>query len=118
MLLRAVETTQESPWPALPSLKRMTEVGRLIIVMVADVPEDGVDAFQEYESRVLPLLARHGGRLERRLRSVDSLVEVHIVSFDSREGYESYIADPERMSHRSPLTDVHLGQRVLEVQDV
>lgn len=96
----------------------MTEGGRLIIVMVADVPEDGVDAFQEYESQALPLLGRHGGRLERRLRSVDSLVEVHIVSFDSRGGYESYVADPERMNHRSPLTDMHVGQRVLEVQDV
>jgi hypothetical protein len=96
----------------------MTEGERLIIVMVADVPEDRVDAFQEYESRVLSLLGRHGGRLERRLRSMDSLVEVHIVSFKSREGYESYIADPERMNHRSPLTDMHVGQRVLEVQDV
>lgn len=101
-----------------PSLKRMTEGERLIIVTVADVPEDRVDAFQEYESRVLPLLGRHGGRLERRLRSMDSLVEVHIVSFKSRDGYESYIADPERMNHRSPLTDMHVGQRVLEVQDV
>jgi hypothetical protein len=49
---------------------------------------------------------------------MDSLVEVHIVSFKSREGYESYIADPERMNHGSPLSDMHVGQRVLEVQDV
>jgi uncharacterized protein (DUF1330 family) len=88
------------------------------MVMVADVPADGVAAFQEYESRVLTLLHRHGGRLERRLRSADSLVEVHIISFGSREGYESYVADPERMGYRQLVDDVDISQRLVEVTDV
>ncbi len=91
---------------------------RLTIVMVADVPAADVRAFQEYESLVLPLLARHAGRLDRRLRNADGTVEVHIVSFDSRAGYESYMADPERLTHRDRLSGAHVDQRVVEVRDV
>lgn len=58
----------------------------LTLVLVADLAPDDVPAFQEYEAQVLPLLARHGGRLERRLRTGDALHEVHVVSFASREG--------------------------------
>jgi uncharacterized protein (DUF1330 family) len=90
----------------------------LTIVMVADVPAESVSAFQRYESLVLPLLARHGGRLERRLRTHDALNEIHIVSFETRSGYESYLADPERQSHRSLLDGAEVGQRMFEVQDV
>lgn len=90
---------------------------RLTLVMIADVPEGGVAAFQEYESHVLPLLAQHGGRLERRLRSADGLVEVHVVSFGSRSGYASYMADPERASYREQV-GVEVSQRIVEVSDV
>jgi hypothetical protein len=86
--------------------------------MVADIPAGGTAAFQEYESRVLPLLDRHGGRLERRLRSADDLVEVHVVSFASRAGYEAYLADPDRVRHRQRLVGVDVAQRIIEVTDV
>lgn len=91
---------------------------RLTIVMVADVPGRGIDAFERYERRVLPLLDRHGGRLERRLRTVDSRGEVHIVSFDTRASYDSYMADPERMEQRELIAGLRIDQRVLEVHDV
>ena len=91
---------------------------RLTIVMVADIPPGAATAFQEYESLVLPLLGRHGGLLERRLRSDDGLSEVHIVSFASREGYESYMSDGERQSHRALLDGLDVVQRVLWVSDV
>lgn len=97
----------------------MAEPGeRLIIVMLADIPDEGVRAFQQYEDRVLPMLAQHGGCLERRLRSADSRVEVHIISFDSRTSFDSYMAAPERTAQREPLAGVDIGQRVLEVHDV
>jgi hypothetical protein len=91
---------------------------RLIVAMVADIPESGIDAFQRYEDHVLPLLPRHGGRLERRLRSADGKVELHIVSFESREGFEAYIDDPDRADHRALLTGVNVVQRVHELHDV
>jgi uncharacterized protein (DUF1330 family) len=91
---------------------------RLTIVMVADIPSGAEADFQAYESAVLPLLQRHGGRLERRLRTDDALTEVHIVSFDSREGFQSYLADEERQSHKGLLDDLDVAQRVLLVHDV
>lgn len=90
----------------------------LTLVVVADVPAPDVDAFQEYERRVLPLLARHGGQLERRLRSHDGRAEVHVVSFATRAGYEAFLADPERAPHRALLDGAGVVQRVIEVRDV
>ena len=90
---------------------------RLTFVLVADLAPEAVSSFQRYESLVLPLLARHGGRLERRLRTQDELVEVHIVSFESQDGFESYLADEERQSHRALLEGVDVAQRLLQVED-
>lgn len=90
---------------------------RLTLVMVADVAREGVEAFQRYEAAVLPMLERHDGRLERRLRTADGQAEVHIVSFGSRAGYDAYCADPERADHRTLLEGVALTQRLLEVID-
>ena len=86
--------------------------------MVADIPSGAEAGFQAYESAVLPLLQRHGGRLERRLRTDDALTEVHIVSFASQEGFQSYLADEERQSHKGLLNDLDVAQRVLLVHDV
>ena len=90
----------------------------LTIVMVADIPSGAEAGFQAYESAVLPLLPRHGGRLDRRLRTADALTEVHVVSFASQEGFASYLADPERQSHRRLLDGLDVSQRVLRVDDV
>ena len=88
------------------------------MVMVADIPQGAESAFQAYEFKVLPLLARHGGTLERRLRTDDALNEVHVVSFTSQEGYESYLADEERQSHQGLLDGLDIVQRLLWVNDV
>jgi len=42
---------------------------RLTLVVLAKVAREGVEAFQRYEAAVLPMLERHDGRLERRLRT-------------------------------------------------
>jgi hypothetical protein len=91
---------------------------RLTFVMVADIPAGAEAAFQRYEGLVLPLLPRHGGRLERRLRTEDALNEVHIVSFESETGYPSYMADEERQSHRRVLDGLEIVQRLFPVNDV
>ena len=90
----------------------------LTIVMIADIPSGAEKGFQAYESAVLPLLPRHGGRLERRFRTGDALTEVHIVSFESQEGFESYRADEERQAHKGLLDGLDVAQRVLLVDDV
>ena len=81
---------------------------------VIDVPPDGVGAVQRYEERVLPLLARHGGRLDRRLATRDGTTEVHVLSFAAESGYRNYLVDPDRTSHRRMLTGLDLAQRVVE----
>ena len=96
----------------------MSPQTRLTLVMLADVAREGVEAFQRYEAAVLPMLERHDGCLERRLRTADGQAEVHIVSFGSRAGYDAYMADPERVNHRALLEGLALTQRLLEVIDV
>lgn len=86
--------------------------------MIADIGPGGESAFEAYESQVLPLLSRHAGQLERRLRTDDGLNEVHVVSFDSQDAYESYLADEDRQSSRSLLDGHEIVQRVLQVSDV
>ena len=87
---------------------------RCTVVAVVDVQGRSVPAFQEYEDRVLPLLERHGGRLERRLRTPEGTTEVHVLSFASQDAYREYLASPERAAHRSLLDGIVLEQRVVE----
>lgn len=76
----------------------------VVYLVLARIPAEGVAAFREYESRVLPLLGRHQGSLERRLVSGDGTVEAHLVSFPSSAYLDGYREDPEWKRHR-PLLD-------------
>jgi hypothetical protein len=88
---------------------------RVTVVAVLDVPLDAVGTFREYEDHhALPLLGRHGGRLERRLGTADGTTEVHVLSFPTDDAYRAYLADPERAGHLSLLTGMSLTQRVVE----
>ncbi len=96
----------------------MANKARLTLAMIADVSPEAVTSFRTYEREVLALLPRHGGRLQRRLRSDDGLSEMHLVSFESRDGYENYLTDPERQGHRPLIDGKGVKQRLLEVTDV
>ncbi len=89
-------------------------MSQFLVAVVIEVPREHVERFQRYEDRVLPLLASHGGRLERRVRTADSTAEVHLLSFDSEAGYRAYLSDPERVRSRMLLGDRGITQRVLE----
>lgn len=93
-------------------------MARLTLVLVARMPAGGVADFQAYERQVLPLLSRHGGRLERRLRTADATAEVHIVSFATRKGLEAFRADPGRAAAAPLLSRSQAVTQLLEVQDV
>lgn len=111
-------TLLERPHASARPAQDPARAERLTLVVVADVPPAAVAAFQEYEAAVLPLLRQHGGRLERRLRSDEGTSEVHVVSFASREGYASYLADPERQAHAPLLDGQGVVHRLLDVADV
>ena len=77
-----------------------------------------VAPFDAYERRVLPLLARHGGRLDRRLRTADGRTEIHLLSFADRAGYDAYVADPDRADAGRLLDGIEIRRRLLEVTEV
>ena len=92
----------------------MSDYLRFTVAAVVDVPAGAVGAFQRYEDLVLPLLARHDGELERRLRNASGTSEVHVLSFASEAAYRGYLADPDRLAQRVVLAGVTVSQRVLE----
>ncbi|MFG2099288.1 GNAT family N-acetyltransferase [Micromonospora echinaurantiaca] len=88
------------------------------LVALVEFPADAVEAGQRYEDAVLALLGRHGGRVERRLRTGDGRTEVHLIRFDTRVGYDAFLVDPERVALRAALGDAAPQARVLEVHEV
>ncbi|GAA0604641.1 hypothetical protein GCM10009547_03090 [Sporichthya brevicatena] len=85
----------------------------LTLVLIAHIPAEGVAAFDAYEAAVLPLLTRHSGELQRRLRTADGTVEVHVVHFASADAFAGFRADPDRAAAQHLLeasgavTEVH-----------
>ena len=88
------------------------------LAVLVELDDTAVQPFDAYERQVLPLLGRHGGILERRLRTPDRRTEVHVVSFASRAGYDAYLADLDRAALRPLLDGLNVRQRLLEVTDV
>lgn len=92
--------------------------GELLLVAIVEMTPGHAAAGERYEDAVLGLLDRHGGSVERRMRSTDSPTEVHVIRFHSRAGYESFMADPDRLDYRDGIGDAAPTTRVLEVRDV
>ena len=90
----------------------------MVYLLVIHLPADGVESFQRYEAAVLPLLADHHGRLDRRLRSADGQTEVHLVSFPSADHFESYRNDPRRAKQSHLLDKAHARLELYELIDV
>ncbi len=90
----------------------------VLLALVARIPASGVAAFQAYEDAVLPLLPRHGGSLQRRLRTADGTVEMHVVHFQSRAGFDSFRADPCRVAAAHLMTASGASTEVHDVSDV
>lgn len=90
----------------------------LLLVAIVEMAPGQEEAGRRYEDAVLSLLDRHGGTVERRMRSLDSATETHVIRFRSRAGYESFMVDEERLAHRDRMGDAAPRTRVLEVRDV
>ncbi|MFC0029121.1 hypothetical protein ACFFMM_06235 [Micromonospora chaiyaphumensis] len=88
-----------------------------LLVALVDLSADP-EAGRRYEDAVLALLGRHGGRLERRLRTGDGKTEVHVIRFAARAGYDAFLVDPERVALRAALGDAAPTTQVLDVHDV
>ncbi len=90
----------------------------LTLFLLARIPTGGVEAFRAYENAVLPLLARHGGELQRRLRNVDGTTEAHVVHFASAAGFAAFRADPGRAAAQHLLEASGAVTELHEVTDV
>jgi hypothetical protein len=90
----------------------------LTFVLIARIPPDGVEAFQAYEDRVLPLLDEYGGRLERRLRNELGTLELHIISYPSDMAHQKYRSDPRRTAAARLLETSAAKVELLSLRDV
>jgi hypothetical protein len=90
----------------------------MLLTRIVRIPAEGVAEFQQFESRVLPLLPRFGGALERRVRGHDGQFEVHLVSFPSRDALDAYLIAPERVAALPLLSASGAIAELVDVTDV
>ena len=76
----------------------------MLRLVTIDLSNADVAAFETYETGVLALLGKHGGRLERRMRTIDGAQEIQIPRFPDAHAYEAFRNDPQRMAAR-PVWD-------------
>ena len=96
----------------------MTEATGETYVVIARIPAAGVQAFQDYESQVLPLLESAGAMLQRRMRNGDGTVEVHIVWFPSVAAFGRYREDPRRLALAQLLARSQARMELMTMTDV
>jgi hypothetical protein len=75
-------------------------------LFIASVPTAGLQDFQLFIARVLPLIGEHGGWLERRFGSDDGTVELFVVSFPDTSAFDrlqtsTHISDAAPLLYRS-----------------
>lgn len=90
----------------------------VVVVVIARPSADAWDAFLRYEETVLPLLGRHGGTVERRLRARDAHLEVHVLSFPDPVRYAEFLNDQERATARTQLQGYDIEQQVFLVDEI
>lgn len=95
----------------------MSQAG-LTLTLIARIPAEGVQAFRAYEAAVLPLLADHGGVLQRRLAQADGMVEIHLVWFPSPDHFTSFRADPRRAASAPMLERSKATVELFVVSDI
>jgi hypothetical protein len=88
------------------------------LAVTLKVPLAGVRDFQAYEARVLPLVAEHGGVLQRRLRNGDGTVECHVLRFPSRAAFDAFRGDQRRATLAPLLAASGATAEVYEMTDV
>lgn len=93
-------------------------VARLQVLAIFHLGRADLGRFEAYERAVLPLLEHHDGRLERAVRAKGGEVEVHLLQFDTKEGFERFRADPRRLALSQEFTRSGAAAEIHEVQDV
>jgi uncharacterized protein (DUF1330 family) len=80
---------------------------RVYVNVLIYVKPGQTQVFRAYEEAALPRLAHHGGRVECMFKPATAggdlalPDEVHVLSFESEQGFEQYRSDPvvEKLAH-------------------
>jgi uncharacterized protein (DUF1330 family) len=72
--------------------------GSLLRLVTIDLSDADLEIFERYESEVLSLVPKYGGRLEMRVRTVDGRKETHLLYFPDEAAFEGYRSDPARLA--------------------
>lgn len=92
------------------------DLDRVYYTYMVQVREGQYEKFREYESKVLPLLPKHKGQLEIRLKVNKTAPhqpdEIHVVSFPSVGDMEAFRFDPERARY-APLLEKAVASATL-----
>lgn len=74
---------------------------RFILIVLLHIDSDRREDYERFETEASRIMARHGGRIERRFATsgpfetdADAPDEVHLVSFPTAESFEAYRGDP------------------------
>ena len=86
----------------------------MLLVQIIRIPAEGVSAIRIDRA----LMPNPGGKLERRLRSADGRIEVHMLSFPSRQALDAYRAHRTRVEHMPLLTESGAKAELLELADI
>jgi len=89
------------------------------ILAMIYVGNGGVESLRDYESRVLPVLEEHGGKLLSAFapqdhEQPDCPDEIHLIAFSSDEAFKSYLAD-KRVESLSALRRTAISRTTVYV---
>lgn len=90
----------------------------MLMMAIIRMPQEGVASFQAYEEGVIPVQAQHGATMERRVRTADGTIEVHLMRFPSRVAFAAYMDDPRRAEHSRLFAVSGAVMEAFEVVDV
>ncbi len=72
----------------------------ILMTVLIYVNEGELETLHEYERRAIPIMARHGGEIQRIIRpksaaNIDTPDEIHWLTFPSEEAFTAYRNDPD-----------------------
>ena len=89
----------------------------ILITQLIYIKEGQEQVFDEFESVALPAILKYNGRLLFRVRPtaesyieshIDPPYEIHLVEFDTQQGFEDFLKDEERKKF------LHLKERSIK----
>lgn len=68
----------------------------MLRLVTIDLSDADLEMFERYESEVLSIVPKYGGRLEMRVRALDGRTETHLLYFPDETAFAGYRSDPAR----------------------